>query len=360
MNRKTIAFYISDYGYGHASRSIAIIRELLKREDQICIIVCHSFALTFMKASLLEDRVRFREIETDVGYVLQKCTIYPDYEAVSKKMDNFINDFPGRSLKESEFLKNEKVDLLITDISPLPLYAASLLGIPTIGISNFTWYTAYHGLVPAKQLKWLRKQYQLVDYFFHLGASRELNWGRKQNIAFLFFAREIDTMEVQRIRKSIPVGKQVVFIGLGMKVDNLVEKDFPIWDSPNCHFIVSSNMKIKKTNVTVVPRNYIESQNYLAATDLIISKPGWGTISEALLAKKPLILLDRKDMQEDQVTITFLKELNRCSTIQWEELKRLIISKDYIRDVRNEQDLITSAKSCLSDISNQILYILYS
>ncbi|MFT8323534.1 MAG: hypothetical protein ABF649_21995 [Bacillus sp. (in: firmicutes)] len=30
---KTIAYYISDYGYGHASRSIAIIRELLKVDN---------------------------------------------------------------------------------------------------------------------------------------------------------------------------------------------------------------------------------------------------------------------------------------------------------------------------------------
>lgn len=29
-----IAYYISDYGYGHATRSIAIIRELLKKTQR--------------------------------------------------------------------------------------------------------------------------------------------------------------------------------------------------------------------------------------------------------------------------------------------------------------------------------------
>ncbi|WP_335699289.1 hypothetical protein [Neobacillus drentensis] len=60
----TIAYYISDYGYGHASRSIAIIRKLLE-ESEVKIIVCHSFALSFIKASLNSDSVSYRNIKTN-------------------------------------------------------------------------------------------------------------------------------------------------------------------------------------------------------------------------------------------------------------------------------------------------------
>ncbi len=47
MNEKIIAYYIPDYGYGHAARSIAIIRELLKKDSQVHIIITNYFANDF-------------------------------------------------------------------------------------------------------------------------------------------------------------------------------------------------------------------------------------------------------------------------------------------------------------------------
>ncbi|OKO92449.1 hypothetical protein BRO54_2352 [Geobacillus proteiniphilus] len=75
---KTIAYYISDYGFGHAARSVALIRQLLKMEEEVRIIICHSFALQFLRESLQgENRIVFRTLETDIGYVLRKDSIEP-------------------------------------------------------------------------------------------------------------------------------------------------------------------------------------------------------------------------------------------------------------------------------------------
>lgn len=82
----------------------------------------------------------------------------------------------------------------------------------------------------------------------------------------------------------------------------------PIWDSPNCMFIVSSNVQVQKPNVFSIPKDYIESQNYIAAADLVISKSGLGIVSEAICAHKPLLIIDRQIMKEDQNTISYLKE----------------------------------------------------
>ena len=48
-----IAFYISDHGFGHASRSIAIIRELIKK-DNLKIYIKTSSPLELIKNSLKE------------------------------------------------------------------------------------------------------------------------------------------------------------------------------------------------------------------------------------------------------------------------------------------------------------------
>lgn len=49
---KTICYYISDYGYRHAARSVAIIRDLIAQSEKVKVVVCHSYALDFIKDSL--------------------------------------------------------------------------------------------------------------------------------------------------------------------------------------------------------------------------------------------------------------------------------------------------------------------
>lgn len=322
---KTIAYYISDYGFGHASRSIAVIRKLLNHPE-VEIIVCHSFALSFMKESLHSNRVRYRKIKTDIGYFLEKDSIYPDKGRLFAEYKNFVLDWDIQIKHEREFLQQNKIDLVVSDISPLPFEAAESLGIPSVGISNFTWYSAYQGLIDDVELGTFQNAYQKMTYFNSLAGSQE-QCGLSSN-EYGFFSREIDFKEVQRIIQSVdPEGnKKIVFLGLGMKIDVGSLEGLPIWDSPNCVFLVSSNVQVNRKNVFQIPSDYVESQNYIAASDLVISKAGWGMIGEAVSAKVPLLILNRPSMKEDQNTIQYLKHHQLCELIEWEEFKSFQIN----------------------------------
>ncbi|WP_354326942.1 glycosyltransferase [Sporolactobacillus kofuensis] len=75
-----------------------------------------------------------------------------------------------------------------------------------------------------------------------------------------------------------------------------------------------------------MPVEETESQNYIAASDYVISKPGWGTIAEAVTANKPLILVTRNSMQEDKNTSEYLKNNGGCELVPWENLKEFEIT----------------------------------
>jgi UDP-N-acetylglucosamine transferase subunit ALG13 len=326
---KTIAYYISDYGYGHASRSIAIIRKILN-EPNIKIIVCHSFALAFIKESLNSNRVTYRNIKTDIGYYLEKNTIHPDKIRILQEYKNFLSNWDDRRYQEEKFLQMNKVDLVISDISPLPFEAVERLGIPAVGISNFSWYTAYQGLIDGKMLEKFKEAYQKMTSFFSLAGSKE-NWNVQLN-HYGFFSREIDLQEVKRIRQyANPKGNlKVVFLGLGMKIDVGSLNELPIWNSPNCAFLISSNVQVNRPNVFQIPEDYLESQNFIAASDLVISKAGWGIIGEAITANVPLLILDRTSMKEDQNTIDYLKRHYLCDTIDWHAFKNYQVDPSLI------------------------------
>lgn len=319
---KTIAYYISDYGFGHAARSIAIIRKLLD-DPQVTIIICHSFALPFIKESLNSNRVTYRNIQTDVGYFLEKDSIFPDKLRLLKEYSSFVRDWDLRVEEEQRFLKFRGVDLVLSDISPLPFKAAANLDIPSIGVSNFTWYTAYHNLIDKKSLSTYKEAYQKMTYFFSLAGSQE-NWNLGIS-HYGFFSREVSVQEVHRIRQLVnpDMGKKVIFVGLGMKIDISTLDQLPIWNSPDCVFLASSNVNVNRENVFSIPADYLESQNYIAASDLVITKAGWGMVAEAVCANVPLLILDRQSMKEDQNTIQYLKERGRCRTLDWKGSRKL-------------------------------------
>lgn len=348
---KTVAYYISDYGYGHASRSIAIIREMFRiYKGNLKVIICNSNALNFLKDSLSGLNIQYREVNTDVGYILKPDSIDIDKTKLKESYLEFIEDWNIKLLKEIDFLSTQEVDLVISDISPLPFIPSKDLGIPSVGVSNFTWYTAYRNLIDEKYLTTFKKSYKSMDALYALEGHKEPNW-TTQNKSFGFIARTVDYYAVKMIKDRInPTGeKTIVFLGLGMNI-NVDIKNLKIFEHPQYTFIVSANTSIVHPNVYRIPDNYIESQNYIAVSDVIISKAGWGTVSEALINDVQLVILNREYMNEDKNTIDYLKSINKVQLIDWKDLEELDMGFNLLRDynalsskeVYNEVALISS------------------
>ena len=355
---KTVAYYISDYGFGHAARSIAVIRELLRQSESLHIIVCHSFAQEFLKQSLPDERVTFRCVKTDVGYYLKENTLEPDKELIDLKVKEQLTNWSFLIHKECLFLRETEVDLVISDISPIGISSAFELGIPTIGISNFTWHTAYQGLIRGESLEFLKRQYDKMSYFFSLAGSQEPKWGTVDNKQFGFYSRELDLLDVQRIKDHLnPTGdKIIVFFGLGMKINDEYFKKLELWNSPNCIFVTSYHSDIDEPNIVKIPKDYLESQNYIAAADMVISKAGWGTISEGVCGQTPLVIVNRKSMQEDKNTIEFLENHHLCELITEEELDQFMINESFIKKVKKQKQELW--RSDINRIGSEILAIL--
>ena len=71
---------------------------------------------------------------------------------------------------------------------------------------------------------------------------------------------------------------------------------------------------------------YSDTQNYIRASEFIISKAGWGTVAEAVCGKISMVLLERDGVLEDTHIINELKKLSNTKSIKFEEL----IELDYL------------------------------
>ena len=100
-----------------------------------------------------------------------------------------------------------------------------------------------------------------------------------------------------------------------IQIDNY---DGTIFTTNGINITATGNAKIIQ-----LPVETFDTHNYLAASDIVIAKAGWGTISEELLSKRNLVLIDRKGVLEDTENIEELKRRGVAVSIKEADLARI-------------------------------------
>ncbi|NVM00751.1 MAG: hypothetical protein HWN67_00325 [Candidatus Helarchaeota archaeon] len=308
---KNIAYYITTHGLGHATRSIAIIRELLK-DPKLQIYICSKLPKNYLNGCFHSNSIKFHESDTLFG-VRYKELLQVDIE---KSIDIFRDGIKKQEKyieKELEFCKKNNIDLIICDICPFPFDVADKLKIPSIAISNFDWYTIFKHIINQKKshdlyenLEILRESYEKADLLLRLPFSIDMKFFKKKlNVSLV--VREL-TRDKTEIRSVFNLEEDVLLIFYGLTdytftTDELIKK-FDILNTKHKELKIFFSKFLKKY---IPKREYFrfileedqESQDYVAASDLVIGKVGYGTVSECVAYKKPLIYTTRKDFLED-------------------------------------------------------------
>jgi len=117
-----MVFYISDHGFGHASRSLALIENIIQLYKEVKIFIkTGEKQLNFCKAYLSKFN----------------CN------SIKYKLKNWINGWDYYTDQQESFYKENKVDLIVSDITPQAFIVGAKFGIKTLTITNFTWYEMY-------------------------------------------------------------------------------------------------------------------------------------------------------------------------------------------------------------------------
>jgi hypothetical protein len=334
---KSIGYYISDYGYGHAARSIALLRHLLANDDSLRVYIITDEPLSFIRESLkhYNDRLIYRRIKNDLGLILKSGSLNPDYKQLNRRIKPFINSWEDYIQKEVDFYTRNPLDLIISDITPQAFIVAKKLGIESIGISNFTWYDIYKDVLDKEIVSRYKNAYEQCDYFFSLGFEiEELQFRNKKK--FGIFSRDINEEEVDRIRNGIPDDGYLVYLALGKSVDLQFLNKIKLLNDDKITFLVSQGADLKIKNIIKIPQSYTETQNYTAACDLVVTKAGWSTISECIIGKVPFIVIKRDQVKEDRNTVEILlnKYKGICKVIEQEDLNNINFNKIMSNDIK--------------------------
>ena len=297
-----LAIYLSDHGFGHASRNIPIIRYILEANNDIRVIVKTGKAQGQFIRDLVGDfngRVSYYFDSMDIGLVLKEGSLNIDKNKLTEKVKAYIGNFEEKVAKENEFLRYNSVDLIVSDIVPWIFKCGKQLNIPSILISNCTWVDIYKAYLSKEICEVYEACYKLADkaLFYELYMEDMKSYINNYEEVSLC-SRDFDLEKADKIKGSFK--RPVVYISVGRSVDLEGEIDV---SNLSYDFIVTDGINLSGDNVHYLSKETSNTQDYLMASDFVITKSGWGTVSEALLGKKKIALLSRDNVAEDRNTI---------------------------------------------------------
>lgn len=307
MNNKTtnICFYISDYGYGHAARDIAVIRKILK--DYNAKIFVKTDGPYWLIEKSLPNTTAIKT-KNDIGLVHREDSITLDRHETEKRLDQWISSWDDYIRKELAFCQSNDIDLILSDIVPQSFIVADELGLQGIGISNFTWHYIFSSIFGKTEATTrLEDAYACGDMALILPFNESMSSFKRRTLISLASRETTISRSVLRRRCGISEDELLVYIGLGRSLDPSILKGLK--DFSGMKFLLSSNIDLPINGSIKIPASETETQNYISMCDLVVSKTGYSTVSEAIKARVPMLLFRRDGFKEDCLIADEVKRL---------------------------------------------------
>ncbi len=303
-----IAFFVSNHGFGHLMRELPVIGELLDLGNRVVLVTGEkqaAFARNYLKQHSNGEQIILAD-DVDVGLIVYPGTLTPNWKGTAEKVKAFVDTWQNRIRWAKQLFRDYTIDCVLSDIVPWAIPAGKELDIPTILCSNFTWLEQYEGYLPEELIQPFRGCYANPGLvLFQALASDRMRKRYPNGIDVGFFCRPFSVRAIKTIRKQFH--KPIVYVSVGGSTDGLTEC-VDVSKLPYS-FVVTSGVNYYGPNVTVLPVETKNTNDYIAASDYCITKAGWGTIAEEMITGKRTALFIRPGVPEDMDNIRDLEQV---------------------------------------------------
>jgi L-arabinokinase len=332
---QAIVFYVSGHGYGHASRTIEVINAIFARRPETRIGV-RTAAPRWLFDLTVKGRINFGNLEADTGVVQIDSLTLDEADSV-RRAAAFHADLVTRAASETRVLREIDAGLVVGDIPPLAFAVAASAGVPSIGISNFTWDWIYGDyprmrLAPAL-LPTIRSAYAKA----YLGLRLPMAGGFQtfSNVRDIPLIARHATKSREQVCKAlgIPANKPIVLVSFGGY--GLASLDTaPLAAIKTYTIVTTTNVPLGRRKDTATERkgsfisldeesiydSGVRYEDLVAASAAVVSKPGYGIIAECAANDTALLYTSRGHFIEADVLLKEMSKYVRSAFISHEDL----------------------------------------
>ena len=327
---RTVVFFISGHGFGHASREVEIINALATMRPDLRIVIRSAVDPALLERTLAAP-FDLRRGACDTG-IVQASSVSQDDDATLAHAIEFYQDFGARIDLEAAALEHDNVALIVSDIAPLAFEVAARLGVPSVAIGNFTWDWAYETQPGFDRAPWIvariREAYAKATLALRLPLSHRFTmFPRVQDLPLV--ARHATRGRADtRAFFGVPSHRRAALLsfgGYGLPGIDIARADcFGEWTIVTTDRVSTRasapDHDIVAVSETAFRRSGFRYEDLVAAVDVVMTKPGYGIIAECIANARPMLYTSRGAFREYDLLVTEMRPHLRCAFISREDL----------------------------------------
>ena len=328
----TIVFYTTGHGFGHATRDIEVINSILVKRPGARIIARTSVPRWFFERSV-RGPIDLQAAEVDSG-VVQIDSLHLDEDETARRAARFYADFDRRVDAEAALLKAAGASVIIGDVPPIAFAASGLTGIPSVAVANFTWdwiyetYPQFERLAPGV-LALIRDAYRCTTHALRLplGGGFEPMAAVTRTVPLVARRSKLGRTGARRAM-ALDGDAPIVLASFGghdsgLRYDDvarntsftLVTTDYEMPEVP------APAGRLRRFTTELLADRGLQYEDLVAASDVVVSKPGYGIVSECIANGPALIYTSRGRFAEYDVLVAEMPRVLRCRYLPQEDLR---------------------------------------
>lgn len=298
---------ISAHGLGHLAITAPVLEALAAREPALRLTIRSGLARQALDARIA---VPFEHIPeaSDFGWRMTDA-IRVDLDASEHAYRAAHAQWDERVDAEAALLRARAPDLVLSNVSDLPLAGAAAAGLRSAALCSLNW----------------------ADLFAHYFGERD--WAPPIHARMLaayrsatIFLRPTPAMPMPDLANTVAVGpiarvgtRHELGLPRGIRAALIAMGGFehrvPIerWPrSPGIRWLVPSDWRAAHPDALPWDGFGLAFTDLLASVDAVITKPGYGTLTEAACNDVPVLYLRRQDWPEQDCLIDWMRAQGRC------------------------------------------------
>jgi L-arabinokinase len=328
-----IVFYISSHGLGHASRAIEVIHAIAALRPRSRFLVRSAVPSWFLETSLRVGAA-LECLDTDTG-VTQIDSLRLDETDTARRAARFYAEFTARVDEEASRLRRVEAQVVVADIPPLAFAAADRAGVPSVAIGNFTWDWIYEGYAGFEQaapgvVATIRSAYARATCSLRLPFHGGFDAAPDTVTDIPLIARRSERGR-DGTRHSLELGPTELVVlasfggyGLGLSYDRVAAScPFTMLttgdDAPDSRG-ADARRGVRRLTRPQMAGLGLRYPDLVAASDVVVSKPGYGIVSECIANGAALLYTSRGRFREHEVFVSEMPRVLRCRYIPQDDL----------------------------------------
>lgn len=308
----SILYYITGHGYGHAVRSSQVIGSLKKASADLKIHV----RTTAPEWLFLDCTLQSRQA-IDVG-IKQKDSLEMDIEGTLRACQLLHDALPRLIEQELEFIKRHQIRLILGDIPPLCFEIAMRASVSSVAIANFTWSEIYR--VYSKNYPGFISIIEQMERFYRSATlaltlpypSGMAVFPRQETIPWISRTSPLTKSEARKAFR-LPRSATVVLLSFGgLGLERLPWSHFK--QLGDFFFVTTGQTKQEISNVRFLPEAQRNYEDLVRAVDVVVTKPGYGIVSDIISHRVRTLYTDRGDFAEYRHLV---QALDDCATAEF-------------------------------------------